>query len=187
MGLKEMAMNENVDEFFENEEVMEFFAELSHTYLVCGVRDADGVKRLINNEGCVLDHLPSGPMAFAYLTLLNNCDLWEMRMMNRDNADHECHKKKGGLYTGSSARGGGDCKVFKSGWDDDGTRVHNKLVSFFSRMKKHARYSEVKTVCEEWWAHNKPSNKRPRLEGGSAEGNADSEPLFLEFTQMLGV
>ena len=77
--------------------------------------------------------------------------------------------------------------MFKSGWDNEGTRVHNKLVSFFSRMKKHERYSEVKTVCEEWWAHNKPSNKRPRLEGESAEGNDDGEPLFLEFTQMLGV
>ena len=54
-------------------------------------------------------------------------------------------------------------------------------------MKKHKKYSEVKTVCEEWWARNKPSKKRPRLEENSAEGEDEDEPLFLEFTQMLGI
>ena len=52
--LLKMAVNGNMDEFFKDKKIMAFFVELRQTYLLSGVRDAEGVKNRMNNKGCML-------------------------------------------------------------------------------------------------------------------------------------
>ena len=69
-------------------------------------------------------------MAFAYLTLLNNFDLWTLRGKMVTDPTHACHRQKGGIFTRESAGGGGDRKGYKSGFDREGTKAHLALLSF---------------------------------------------------------
>ena len=111
--LVEMAREDDLDGFYDDESMMEFAMEMMHTYLLCGVRRGEDVRKELDKGGDVFQHLPAGPMAFACVTLLNNYDLWTLMMQNVNDPSNVCHKNKGRLYTGS-ARGGGSCKTFKS-------------------------------------------------------------------------
>ena len=83
------------DEFFRDEEMITFVAELTPTYLLCGVRDAASIRSNLKDANDVFQKLPAGPSAFTCCTLMNNHDLWTSRCKNEHDRDHDCHGTKG--------------------------------------------------------------------------------------------
>ncbi len=72
-----------------------FVAEVTPTYLLCGVRDAASIRSNLKDGNDVFQKLPAGLVAFACCTLLNNHDLWTSRCENKHDQDHDCHGTKG--------------------------------------------------------------------------------------------
>ena len=175
--------------FFDDDDMIYFVAELTITYLLCGMRDGNAVRSKLNDGKSVFKHLLPGPSAFAYVTLLNNHKLWTLRCENLHDRDHVCHGTKGGIYTRKAASGGGGRWSFKCGWDKDGVQIHNKLMAFFSKMRQHTRFVDLETACDIWWEEQQSNRKMKRANKRQRDDveEEDDGPTFLEFTQMMGV
>ena len=70
-----IAEGDKLDEFFQDEDMVAFVAELTPTYLLCGVRETASIRSNLKDGNDLFRQLPPGPSAFAYCTLLNNHDL----------------------------------------------------------------------------------------------------------------
>ena len=64
--------------------------------------------------------------------------------------------------------------------------MHESLVMFFSKMRQHERFDELKGASGVLWEDNRPG-KRARKELIADDDEEDEQPNFMAFTEMMGV
>ena len=164
--LEDFINTSDVDGFWSDEELKDWYLKFLYTYGVCA-KDKTLIKeRIEKDDKSLFDILTFSDQAFVVLLYVNNHEGWcEKRNAGLGDKVRKQHK---GRWTKPSKNR--EVGLYGNGWDQEGLTFYRKAEDFFRLLHgDRARDEDMRTKAASWWRRNVRGEEEgvPPLSDGS--------------------